>query len=267
MDDYLEEINKAISDNQRKKEIYLEGKNILEKIWGIQFGVELLRNDIHDDLYVLVRGLNDLSIDDIDDFKIYNGEAIDDMINNTKEVSNMYISKYMDFKEELDRDFGTYTNIALASNNNGLFLKYDKYIEGILRLWKAKYLGEQNELFPMIRLDEERWIFKKELTLDDFYKDVVVIKSKMFAYDEDEWYKINREEELDEVVVNFNDFIDRISDSELEVYYDGYWEAKYDIPFENIFMGQKNGCLDQRFDLIYEVPLEELEKRNKILLK
>lgn len=267
MDDYLEEINKAISDNQRKKEIYLEGKNILEKICGIQSGVELLRNDIQGDLYVLVRGLKELSIDDVDDFKIFNAEAIDDMINNSKEVVDMYISKYKGFKEELDRDFGTYTNIALASNNNGLFLKYDKYMEGILRLWKAKYLGDQDALFPMIRCDEARRNFKKELTADDFYKDVVVINSKMFAYDEDEWYKINREEDFDEVVVNFNDFIDRISDSELEVYYDGYWEAKYDIPFENIFMGQKNGCLDQRFDLIYEVPLEELEKRNKILLK
>jgi hypothetical protein len=140
-------------------------------------------------------------------------------------------------------------------------------MEGILRIWKAKYLDETNEVFPLMKYNLERWNFKKGLSVDDFYKDVVVIKSKMYAFDEDEWYKIGREEELDKIVVHFNDFVNNFGNGELEVYYDGYFEASEDVPFDNIVLGQREGCFNQRLDLVYDVPIEVFEERNKRLLK
>lgn len=259
MKKYLNEIDEKIDDCQKILERSIEGKNVLERMLAFKEVIDRFNDLYKINLYVEVDGLMNIDPKNIDNIKIYNEEMINEKIDDSKEVYDEYMKELDNYIDKLNGNNLSYTDVVIGSNNNGLFMKYDKYMEGLFRLWKAKYIDENNMLFPLTEYNREKNEFLKSLTNDDFYRDIVKINAKIFAFDDEVWDKRGSDVSLDEKVVHFNDFVSNIDDG-LGIYYDCDLPIE-DIPFDNILLYQKKGLFDQQFDIVCDNPENYKSKR------
>ena len=248
MKSYLKEIDEKMNDYQKLLDRSIEGKNVLEKMIAFKDTVGRF-NDIYEmNLYVEIDGLMNIDPRNIDTVNIYSEEMIKEKLDDSKEVYDSYIKELDSFIDKLNENNLPFTDVVIGSDNNGLFMKYEKYMEGLFRLWKAEFIDEKNMAFPLTEFHREQSEFLKSLTSDDFYSDVVKIKANIFAFDDELWDKRGDELSLEEKLVHFNDFVSNINDG-LNVYYDCDLPME-DIPFENILLYQKLGLFDQHFDIV-----------------
>lgn len=262
MDKYLELIDDKIYSSQVNLNRYMEGKNVLNQIIGFKETFDGIRDRFDLDLYVEVRGLNEIDFDDIYGTKIYTPEMIEQMIEDPNEIANKYVSTYKEYLDKYDLDGVEYTDIFMNSYSNGVFLKYEKYMEGLFRLWKAKYLDDVNELFPLIPFHSERGKFIKTITDDDLYRDIVTVQPKVSGWYHDYNFMRKRTEDdkMFNAVINVNDFVSAAKECGLEVYFnDEDYVGK--TPFEFIVTNQKEGPFSEKFSIVYSKPLDYKPKR------
>ena len=252
MESYLKEIDVKINDCHKLLDRSIEGKNILERMLAFKETVDKFNNIYKMNLYVEINGLMNINPSNTDNIHIYTEEMIKEKLDDSKEVYDSYIKELDSFIDKLNENNLPFTDVVIGSDNNGLFMKYEKYMEGLFRLWKAKYIDEDNMLFPLTEFHREQSGFLKSLTSDDFYSDVVKIKANIFAFDDEDWNKRGDELSLEEKIVHFNDFVSNIND-DLNVYYDCDLPME-DIPFDNILLYQKRGLFDQHFDIVCDDP-------------
>ncbi|MBQ6539371.1 MAG: hypothetical protein IJL76_03755 [Bacilli bacterium] len=262
MHNYLESVDEKIKDTRKNLDRYIEGKNVLEKIIAYKEIVDGFKRLLNLDLYVEVNGLNEMDFDTLDEIKVYTEESIKSMLDDPNEVADMYLSKYEEYLDIFDSKDIRYTDIFITSYNDGVFLKYDKYMEGLLKLWKAKYLDDVNLVFPLIKFHNERKDFIKTITEDDIYPDVITIRPGVSAWyhDYDRVYKRSDDYKISPAVINVNDFVEVVKDRGLEVYFNNndYIE---DTAFDSIVTYQKEGPFYESLSVVYDKPLDYKPKR------
>ncbi len=261
MEEYFDMIEKKVNKTEFNLNRYKEGKRILEIIIEIKEAIDELSDIYGNDLYVEVNGLDNMDID-VNEVAIYSSSTIDNSVIDSNKAAEIFINKYREMQYRLDLNHTVYSDISMISYSDSVFLKYEKYMEGILRLWRAKYLDDVSELFPLISFHNERMNFIKTITSDDIYQDVLRIKPKAAAWDEDSYYvrKKTDDEEMSSVLVHFNDFINVVDENGLDVYYN-HIPPSEDVPFDNIIKCQKEGAIEQSLEIVYSKPLSYRPKR------
>ena len=154
------------------------------------------------------------------------------MIEKQKDDTEIVISDYKDLTNLISNEAKSYDGrylIRIESEKTGLYLDFDKFIERRKQTNKKDFRE-----------------FQKELTKEDFYEDVVIIKTNFRLFDdlEDSIFESRSiSYNLKPVTINWNKFVKEMDSAGYKIVYSSY--SQKEDPMEQFIETAKRNYVDK----------------------
>lgn len=234
-EDEIERIEKEIAELKSEKEKREDQKTRLMKLSQDAEAIIEFRRRIGREKNLFIKletglhNLENIDISTINNLELYDAVRIENETN-TEEAINSYVSEMRKIKKCIEDNNEFYTGIYIISQENGLYIKCNKFINLIEQIWLNR------SSFTSAKIDFEQVL--STISKYDVYDDVITVESWIHAFNFDSQEEVGYQNTIQSRQVHLNQFVDGLGEEDIDTSYNEC-DGNEETPIENLIEAQK----------------------------